>query len=137
MTYGGDSSPLFAAKISPPRLRSPSVRADQLAKVAQAREAKLLLVRAPAGYGKTTLVAAAIKNLAWQHVWYRLDSLDADPRAFLCSIARALRQRWPSFGEVLLERVAGSEGRPPVSELVVMLVRKLETGCEGGPVHRP
>ena len=132
MTRNGDSSPLFAAKVSPPRLRSPSVRADQLARVAQAGQAKLLLVRAPAGYGKTTLIAAAAESLGWQHLWYRLDSLDADPLAFLCSLTHALRRRWPSLGEVLLERAAGSGPAPSAAELVVLLVRELESAANEG-----
>jgi len=130
VTRNGDSSPLFAAKVSPPKLRSPSVRADQLARVAQAGQAKLLLVRAPAGYGKTTLVAAAADSLGWQHLWYRLDSLDADPLAFLRSLTHALRRRWPSFGEALLERADGSGRAPSAAELVVLLIKALERAAD-------
>ena len=126
MTGTGDSSPLFAGKISPPRLRSPSVRADQLAKVALAGRAKMLLVRAPAGYGKTTLIAAAADQLAWQHVWYRLDSLDADPPTFLRLLTQALRRLWPSFGDALLERAAGSDGASSTDEMIDMLLKELE-----------
>ena len=53
MTAAPDPSPLLAAKLSPPRLRAPSVRADQLEQVAGARHVRLLLVQAPAGVRQT------------------------------------------------------------------------------------
>jgi LuxR family maltose regulon positive regulatory protein len=93
----------LAAKLSPPRLQAPSIRAEQFASVAAATQVRLLLVRAPAGYGKTTLVAAAAGELGWQSVWYRLDALDADPELFLAALMRAVAARLPELGGVLPE----------------------------------
>jgi LuxR family maltose regulon positive regulatory protein len=72
------------------------VRASQLERVASAAGARLLLVRAPAGYGKTTLIAAASDELGWRCVWYRLDRLDSDPRRFLSALERAVVLRVPT-----------------------------------------
>ncbi len=99
MTSHQEPSPLFTAKLSPPRLRAPSVRPDQLAAISEAANARLLLVRAPAGYGKTTLVAAAAAGLGWDPSWYRLDRLDADPQTFLAGLTLALRAHLPDLGE--------------------------------------
>ena len=94
MTDHGDPA-LLAAKLMPPELRAPSLRADQLERVAAAAKARLLLVRAPAGYGKTTLVTAAAAELGWRCVWYRLDLLDADPHCFLAALRSALAAALP------------------------------------------
>lgn len=125
MTRAPEASSLFTAKLSPPRLRAPSVRADQLEQVAHARDVKLLLVQAPAGFGKTTLVAAAAETLGWQSVWYRLDALDAEPRAFLHSLACAVRRRLPGFGEALLEEL-GEPEQARVQESAAAFVRELQ-----------
>lgn len=94
MTDHGDPA-LLAAKLMPPELRAPSLRADQLERVVAAARARLLLVRAPAGYGKTTLVAAAAAELGWRYVWYRLDPLDADPHHFFGALRSALAAALP------------------------------------------
>ncbi|MCP4749356.1 MAG: hypothetical protein GY866_00550, partial [Proteobacteria bacterium] len=44
---------------------------------------KLTTVVAGAGYGKTTLVAQAIRNSKWESAWYRLGETDRDPVIFL------------------------------------------------------
>ena len=102
----------LAAKLGPPRLQAPSIRADQLAAVAAAAHVRLLLVRAPAGYGKTTLVAAAAAELGWQCVWYRLDALDADPQAFLAALGGPLSERLLGFDARSWEAPPGATNRP-------------------------
>lgn len=87
------------AKTAPPQLRAADLRPEQLARVTDAAKAPLLLVHAPAGYGKTTLVAAAAAELGWQCVWYRLDRLDADPESFLRSLVCAVRLGFPSLSK--------------------------------------
>jgi ATP/maltotriose-dependent transcriptional regulator MalT len=105
----------LAAKLGPPRPEAPSIRAEQLASVAAATQARLLLVRAPAGYGKTTLIAAAAGELGWPCVWYRLDALDADPRQFLAALSRALEERLPGLDARLREAERGPADRPPAA----------------------
>ena len=125
MTAAPDPSPLLAAELSPPRLRAPSVRADQLEQVAGARHVRLLLVQAPAGFGKTTLVAAAATALDWRSVWYRLDARDGAPRALLHSLAHAVRQQVPGFGEHLLKERSAPE-RTSLEESAAAFAREFQ-----------
>src|ERR671916_730355 len=60
------------------------------------------LVAAPAGSGKTTLVADFVRAHAQQFVWYQLDHTDADPLVFLGYLAHGIRQAVPGFGDVTL-----------------------------------
>src|SRR2546421_3965500 len=57
------------------------------------------LVTAPAGSGKTTLVADFIRARKRPFVWYQLDQADADPLVFLGYVAHGIRQIVPGFGD--------------------------------------
>ncbi|HEX8163937.1 MAG TPA: BTAD domain-containing putative transcriptional regulator [Pyrinomonadaceae bacterium] len=60
------------------------------------------LVAAPAGSGKTTLVADFVRAHARRFVWYQLDRGDADPLVFLEYLTHGVRQSVPGFGDVTL-----------------------------------
>ena len=55
----------------------------------------ILLVSAPAGYGKTTLLAQWALGTSRSVVWYHLDRSDQDPATLLRGIVRALRHTFP------------------------------------------
>lgn len=81
---------------------------------------------APAGYGKTTLVASAAAELGWQCVWYRLDQLDADPALFLHSLASAVRLRLPESHETLFQASAGpGDGAASASLMAARFAQEL------------
>src|SRR5262245_8887361 len=78
---------LPAAQRVAPRFRPPRVRAglierpDLLERLREGRERRLTLVCAPAGYGKTTLIAqwAAADRERVPFAWIQLDERDSDP----------------------------------------------------------
>ena len=53
---------------------------------------RLLLVCAPAGYGKTTLVSEWLQTTGRQAAWLSLDEADNDPNLFLAYLAAAFQQ---------------------------------------------
>jgi LuxR family maltose regulon positive regulatory protein len=57
------------------------------------------LVTAPAGSGKTTLVAGFVRAGALPFVWYQLDRADSDPLVFLGYVAHGIKQIVPGFGD--------------------------------------
>jgi len=59
---------------------------------------KLVLLHAPAGYGKTTLLADFARHTATACCWYFLDSTDADKLIFLKRLLASVRHRFPQFG---------------------------------------
>lgn len=68
---------------------------------------RLGLVTAPAGSGKTTVLAEWAERRREPVVWVSCDSLSAEPTAFWSGLLAALREKWPGLGddaEVLLER---------------------------------
>lgn len=62
---------------------------------------KLILLCAPAGYGKTTLLADLAKHTSFSCCWYFLDSTDADKTVFLRTFIGSIRLHFPHFGEAL------------------------------------
>jgi ATP/maltotriose-dependent transcriptional regulator MalT/DNA-binding SARP family transcriptional activator len=60
------------------------------------------LVTAPAGSGKTTLVADFIRTGAHPFVWYQLDQADSDALVFLGYITHGIKQIVPGFGEATM-----------------------------------
>jgi LuxR family transcriptional regulator, maltose regulon positive regulatory protein len=52
---------------------------------------RLTLLSAPAGYGKTTLLADFINASTEPFAWYQLDAQDSDPTVFLTYLIEALR----------------------------------------------
>lgn len=57
---------------------------------------KLVLVIAPAGYGKTTLLADFASVSSMPVAWYSLDSDDRDPHLLLWGIVQAIERRFPN-----------------------------------------
>lgn len=93
------------AKHLRPRFDHVSLRPDVRAAFAAAFDRRLTVVCAPAGYGKTTVTAAALEDCGRSAVWYKLDVLDHDPLAFLAAMTRAMRRLHPGFGTALLREL--------------------------------
>lgn len=52
---------------------------------------QVVWIRAPAGFGKTVLVASYLRHKEWNPVWYKLDSDDGDAASFFYYYADAAR----------------------------------------------
>ena len=104
--------PIVATKLAPPADVKASVRPDTLARIKRGGAGRLLLVQAPAGYGKTTVIGEAARRLKWRAAWYKLDMLDQDVVVFVASLAESIRTVVPGFGSVVAERLADLRDAP-------------------------
>lgn len=59
---------------------------------------KLIIVAAPAGYGKTSLLIDFATHTQWPISWVALDPLDQDPFRFVAHVIAAIQSRYPGFG---------------------------------------
>lgn len=95
--------PLIQSKLEAPVPR-PRVARRELLDLCAGPPRKLTLVRAPAGWGKSTLLADwhALESEIRPFAWVALDAGDNDPVRFWTYVIRALRTLDPGAGEVSL-----------------------------------
>src|SRR6185503_16728897 len=67
----------------------------------QAAQYKLILISAPAGYGKTTLLADFAQHTTIACCWYIIEETDDNPCLFLEFLVESIRQKIPHFGSML------------------------------------
>ena len=117
------SSPVLDTKLAAPRLRADMVRRPRVAaRLDEGSRGRLVLVSAPAGFGKTTAIC---QWLAGEHgraaevdvAWLSLDAADNDLNRFLAYLVAAVRTVAPQVG---VELGAGLRSpRPPAAEVVL------------------
>lgn len=91
---------------------------------------RLILVSAPAGFGKSTLVSEWARSSGLPTAWLSLDEGDNDPVRFWRYLFAALRTADPSIGS-RLEAPLASLVPPPIPNVVTELINDLlEVGAE-------
>ncbi len=103
-------SPMMQTKISIPRKRVDTFRRERLINLLRSYlDYKLLMVSAPAGYGKTTAIVDFISESHIPTAWYSLDEFDQDLYRFISHFIGAISVIFPQFGNnsmVLLHQMA-------------------------------
>ncbi len=84
---------------------------------------KLILVIAPAGYGKTSLLIDFSYQVDLPVCWYAVDELDQTPERFFTYFIAAINQRFPVFGETSKAALAAvNPFNPDINQLVSVIV---------------
>lgn len=70
----------------------------------------LTVIRAPAGYGKTTAIASFLAQSNLPYFWYSISDTGADPLVFLLHLIYAFRTAYPKLGERALALLSQEGG---------------------------
>jgi LuxR family maltose regulon positive regulatory protein len=115
------ATPFLSIKFFIPKPRKALVRREHLYDILnKSIRCKLILVSAPAGYGKTTLITSWLKDQALPIAWVSADAGDNDFYRFFSYLLEALHRRDLCTGETLLQMLQSSS--PPSEDNLVELV---------------
>lgn len=93
-------SPISQIKILVPHRRKELISRPRLLNLLDdLLDFKLIIIAAPAGYGKTSLMIDYASSYDWPIAWLALDQLDRNPARFYSYFIAAIQQRFPAFGE--------------------------------------
>jgi LuxR family transcriptional regulator, maltose regulon positive regulatory protein len=135
-TTAGDAGRPAGPVLLVTKLRAPTVRAELVTRrrlvdlLARRGPHKLTLIDAPAGWGKTTLLAEWHGDLgeARPFAWVSLDNADNDPVRFWTYVVTALQTVKPGLGERALAAL-GRRGPDTSREVLAALINELAAGA--------
>ncbi len=123
---------LLATKLYARQARGHLVaRARLLERLDEGLGAGLVLVSAPAGFGKTTLLVEWLKDRPHRSCWLSLDAADNDPARFLSYVIAALQTAVPGVAGDLVAPLRSLQ--PPTAEVVVTTLVN-ELAAEDAPL---
>ena len=115
-------TPILATKLYLPRLRPNVVSRPRLIeRLNEGLHRKLILIAAPAGFGKTTLVSEWVEGIERPTAWLSLDEGENDPARFLTYLVAALQTIAATIGEGVLGALQSPQPPPTVSILTALL----------------
>src|ERR1700759_94797 len=123
-------APLLATKLHAPDPRERIGREALIRRLSDAVDARLALIRAPAGWGKSTLLSQwrSAEEGQRRFAWVTLDSSGSDPTLFWAYVVEALRSIAPDVGlrSLALLRAPGVD---LVHEMLPVLIGELEASA--------
>src|SRR6201994_3688294 len=108
---GGKHVRFLTTKVVPPRCQGLIERPRLLALTSQLSEKRLAVVKAPAGFGKTSLAATWLEQLQQGEnalAWLTIDSDDDEPPAFLFYVSHALQRVRGKVGAAAIDLIQES-----------------------------
>ncbi|HEX6479731.1 MAG TPA: AAA family ATPase, partial [Ktedonobacteraceae bacterium] len=120
---------VLSGRLVPPRLPTTLVeRKPLLSALNGALATPLTLLSAPAGFGKTTLLATWVRRHEAQVAWLSLEERDTSPTRFWVALIAALRRCGgcaPDFGETAVALLESPQP-PPLPTILTALLQELE-----------
>jgi LuxR family maltose regulon positive regulatory protein len=123
--------PLLQTKLHIPPARPELVSRPRLIeRLNEGQNSKLILISAPAGFGKTTLLAEWVRSLSEAGTtdgiaWLSLDEDDNDLARFLVYVVATLSKIEANIGKGVLNQLRTSP--PPIEEILTFLINVMAT----------
>lgn len=103
---------VIRTKLRPPQLAAPLVSRPHLIHLFAGLAEPLVVIAAPAGFGKTSLLGqwwSDPAQAAQTRAWLTLDKADNDPHRFFLHVVSAIREAVPDFGGGLLKSIQADQ----------------------------
>jgi LuxR family maltose regulon positive regulatory protein len=97
---------------------------------------RLILLSAPAGFGKTTLLSTWLADRGYLVAWVSLDPGDNDPLRFLSYVIAALQTIAPGVGQGA-QALLRSPQLPPLESILTLLINELCSPCHVDTAGQP
>jgi len=121
------ANPLIRTKLHLPFTRSELVSRPRLqVRIAEGLRGPLTLITAPAGFGKTTLVASSIVKCGLPIAWLSLDKDDNEVERFLGYLVAALQETDNTIGSGAVQLLAAARQALP-EEVMTNIINDLDT----------
>ena len=120
------ASPLIETKLYPPKLRRSLVARPRLSgPLGRGGASRLTLVSAPAGFGKTTLLAEWLAATPTERsvAWLSLDESDSQPASYWTYLITALQAVVPGVGASALPLLQSAQA--PIETVLTMVLNDL------------
>src|SRR5512137_1618888 len=121
------TNPIIRTKLRLPFTRPELVPRPRLKEqIAQGLYGPLTLVTAPAGFGKTTLVASCVAGCGMPIAWLSLDRDDNQVERFLNYLVAALQEADPTIGSEAAQLLVAARQVSP-DAILTSLINDLDT----------
>jgi LuxR family transcriptional regulator, maltose regulon positive regulatory protein len=120
------ASPLVETKLYPPKLRRSLVARPRLSgRLSRGAESRLTLISAPAGFGKTTLLAEWLAATRTERsvAWLSLEESDSQPASYWTYLITALQAVVPGVGASTLLLLQSAQ--PPIETVLATVLNEL------------
>src|SRR5512141_1420383 len=125
------SEPIVTVKLRSPQLPSRLIQRRLLLELLESGHSpdkRLILISAPAGYGKTTLVCDWLRNVP-HSCWLSLEKSDNDPRIFFTYLVASLQKAFPHLGKEA-QGLLEIPQLPPLQAVLTFLLNDLAASEE-------
>jgi len=121
------SIPITRTKLITPRRRGELLSRQRLLSVLEeAIDNRLIIVAAPAGYGKTSLLVDFVHQTLQPVCWLSLDDLDRDPQRFIAHFIAGIQATFPNFGHNCMPALQGmTQARLNLDALVSLIINDI------------
>lgn len=116
--------PIARTRILAPRRRANLLTRQRLVdSMFELSDKKLILIVAPAGYGKTSLLIDFSDKIEFPVCWYSISSHDQDPLRFFSHFISSIQVKFPAFGQSSLTALHNaSQGSLDLNYLVTTVI---------------
>jgi LuxR family maltose regulon positive regulatory protein len=118
---------ILGAKLLIPQMERNHVYRERLTDILHNNiQKRLQIISAPAGYGKTSLLADFVHAIDIPVCWYSIDVEDEDPKLLLEGILASIKSRFTAFGELMTSWLASTDDiKKNASYLVTILANEI------------